>query len=940
MRFFSPGHKRERFLLSILLLILGITLTLSNGLRRWDLTLYDLFSTLHYQPAADDVLILAIDELSLREFGRWPWPRSLHARLIDKLRRGGVRVVGYDIIFSEPSRSNPENDLALAQSVRRNGRVILPVFHEREAGEGPLRLVMPLPELVRSAAGLGHVDVRLDADGVVRRALLQSGNQAMSYPALVLAMLELDNEQWRTRAEQRWGNGPVYVSFTGPPGHFASISVADFLQKDYPAEALRGKLVLVGVTALGLGDTVPTPVSVTSIPMPGVEFNANLLSGLINNTLIATVDVRWRVVAVIILALLPMLFYPLLTPRQSLATVIFLLGGLPAASLLLLHGLHLWFPPSSLLLVLALGYPLWAWRRLEEIIVLLFREKERARVILSSIGDGVIAMDTQGRVEYMNPVAENLTGFSREEARGRALQEVLSLRGDKNGQELDRLMEQCLLEKKVVTMQESAFVLNRRGKEYVVRLSAGILRKKSGRPQGVALSITDITRTHRMMQQMTYQATHDMLTGLPNRSLFYERMASILRRRSEDNTLAALIYLDLDQFKKVNDQIGHYGADQLLKRVGKRLLSCCGQKDILAHFGSDKFVIGLNRMADRDAVARFAERIHLELASPFTIQGQEVYISCTMGICLFPGDGEDVDDLLKNCDTAMYRAKGCGRGLHRFFTRAMHERIQERLEIEQQLRFAIERDELRIYYQPQVRAADGRLVGAESLLRWENKKYGAIPPSRFIPVAEECGLILPIGEWALREVCKQLRTWQEMGLPLIRVAVNLSSRQFLYGDIYAIVRGLIEEDALDPVFLELEITESMIMEDQEQAIELLGRLRELGVRISIDDFGTGYSSLSYLKHFPVDQLKIDQSFVRDIVHKPGDAAITEAIVTMGHGLGLGVIAEGVEDEKQLAILQGQECDEIQGYLFSRPLSAEQMTAYLLSHADNKYGHDE
>jgi len=932
MAFFSSGHTRERILLTILLLVLGIALTLSDGMKRWDLTLYDLFSTLHYQQPADDVLILAVDELSLREFGRWPWPRSLHARLIDKLRRGGARVVGYDIIFSEPSRDNPEDDRELAQAVRENGRVVLPVFHEREAGNGPLRLVLPLPELARSAAALGHVDVRLDADGVVRQALLQSGNFGKSYPALVLAMLEQSEHGWLARAKQRYGNGPVYVSFTGPPGHFTSISVADFLQKDYPAEAMRDRMVLVGVTALGLGDNVPTPVSVTSIPMPGVEFNANFLSGLINNTLITTVDESWRMGAVLLLALLPMLFYPLLSPRYGLAVVLLLLFSIPMASLLLLHGVHLWFPPSAMLVVLALGYLLWAWRSLEETILLLFREKERARVILSSIGDGVIAMDTQGKVEYMNPVAEKLTGYTLPEARGRALRDIFSTRGEDGGWDLVQLMEQCLAEKRIVTMQESAFVLNRQQQEYVVRISAGILRRKSGRPQGVALSITDITRTHRMMQQMTYQATHDMLTGLPNRSLFYERMASILRRRAEDGGQAALIYLDLDQFKKVNDQIGHYGADQLLKRVGKRLLSCCGEKDVLAHFGSDKFVVGLNRVVDRDGVARFAERIHDELSAPFTVQGQAVYISCTMGICLFPKDGDDVDELLKNSDTAMYRAKECGRGLHRFFTMSMNDRIRERLEIEQQLRNAIDRDELQIYYQPQVRASDGRLIGAESLLRWENRKYGAISPARFIPVAEECGLILPIGEWALRQVCKQLQVWRDMNLPMIRLAVNLSSRQFLYGNIYAIVRGLIEESEIEPAFLELEITESMIMEDQEQAIELLGRLKELGVRISIDDFGTGYSSLSYLKHFPVDQLKIDQSFVRDIAHKPGDAAITKAIVTMGHGLGLGVIAEGVEDEEQLAILRGQDCDEIQGYLFSRPLSADQMTAYLLSHA--------
>ena len=948
----STPHKRERFLLTVLLLVLGMALTLSDGLKRWDLTLYDLFSTVSFQKPSDDVLIIAIDELSLREYGRWPWSRRIHAELINKLTRGGARAIGYDVIFSEANRNDPDDDRALAAALARSGRVILPVFHEKMVGGGSLQLTLPLPELTRAAAGLGHVDAQLDPDGIVRRTLLESTGGGKQYPALVLAMLQLSAEKPTAfgqaingrdrevvkKIRQRYGEKPVYVSFTGPPGHFPAISFSDYLQADYPAEAVAGKLVLVGVTALGLGDSLPTPVSGKSIPMPGIEYNANLLSGLLNNTLIVPAAMQWRLTLVAVLALLPMLLYSLLTPRQSLFVVVLLFFLTLAAGLFLLHRLHLWFPPTALLIVLALSYPLWIWRRLEETIVQLFTEKERAQVILHSIGDGVIATDSTGRVDYMNPVAASLTGYSLAEARGRRLEEVFPAVSESEGHNLADIVERCLLEKRTVTLQESGVLVNRHNKEHVVRTSAGLLHTASGKAQGVVLGITDVTETHKMMQQLAYQATHDMLTGLPNRTLLYEHLTEIIRRTDPD-AVAAVFFIDLDQFKKVNDQIGHYGADQLLKRVGRRLQAHCGREDILAHLGSDKYVIVVDRIADTDAAAGFAGALLKELEPPFSLEGQDVYISCTIGICMYPGDGGDVDELLKNADTAMYRAKESGRNLFRFFSRSMNDRIRERLDIEQHLRAALDAEELEIYYQPQVRAIDGRLVGAESLLRWKNSEYGPVSPAKFIPVAEDCGLILPMGEWALRTVCRQIRSWQDVGLDPVRVAVNLSSKQFLYGNIYDIVRKTLQETALDPSFLELEITESLIMDDLAQSTRLIGELKELGIRVSIDDFGTGYSSLSYLKHFPVDQLKIDQSFIHDITDNASDKAITLAIITMAHGLGLGVIAEGVEHRDQLTILQRQNCDEIQGYFFSRPLSVEQMTNYLLNHSTYRGGQE-
>ncbi|HHD63075.1 MAG TPA: EAL domain-containing protein [Desulfobulbaceae bacterium] len=938
MNLFSSTHHRERFLLTLLLMVLGVAFTLSDGLKRWDLTLYDLFSTISYQDSSDTVLIIAIDENSLGKYGRWPWPRRVHASLINKLSEGGARAIGYDVIFSEANQYDPEDDVALADALARSKRVILPVFHEKVPGDGPLQLTLPLPMLMDAAAGLGHVDAELDPDGIVRRALLRSGSIGQGHPALVVSMLRLPgagdeaNDIGRQATiRTRYGDSPVYVSFTGPPGHFPAISFADFLQPDFPAEAVKNKFVLVGVTALGLGDSLPTPVSGKSIPMPGIEYNANLLSGLLNNTLIVPMAMKWRLLSAGLLALLPMLLYPFLSPRQSLFVVALLLFSTLSASLFLLHGAQIWFPPSAVLIVLGLSYPLWVWRRLEDTIVQLFREKERAQVILNSIGDGVIATDVSGRVEYMNPVAESLTGYPLSEARDRPLRDIFPVTSEDRRRDLTDIVERCLGEKQTITMQDNGFIVNRNDSEHAVRTSAGLLRNASGKAQGVVLGITDVTDTHKMMRQMAYQATHDLLTGLPNRSLLYDRLTQIIARAGEQKTLAAVFFIDLDQFKKVNDQIGHYGGDQLLKKVGARLRTCCSDDDILAHLGSDKFVIALNQVPDADNAARFADDLLRVLEAPFSMDGQDVYITCSIGICLYPKDGRDVDELLKNADTAMCRAKECGRNFYRFFSRAMNDRIHERLDIEQKLREALAGDELEIYYQPQVRARDGRLIGAESLMRWKNSEYGPISPARFIPVAEDCGLILPMGEWALQTVCRQAKSWQEVGLAPLRVAVNLSSKQFLYGNIYKMVSRALVETGLDPACLELEITESLIMEDLAQSTELLKELKQLGIRVSIDDFGTGYSSLSYLKHFPVDQLKIDQSFIHDIADKSGDEAITLAIITMAHGLGLGVIAEGVENQAQLAILRGQECDEIQGYFFSRPLSMEQMTQYQLEH---------
>jgi diguanylate cyclase (GGDEF)-like protein/PAS domain S-box-containing protein len=928
MKHRTSHHTRIRYLLTILLMTIGVALTWTDALKRWDNTLYDLFSTVSYQQAADNVLILAIDENSLTTYGRWPWSRAVHAALVNKLARGGAKAIGYNIFFIEKNNNDPAGDRALAQAISASKRVILPVFQEKPFPDAPLQLTLPIPLLQDAAAGLGHVNIEFDADGIVRHAFLNPVNLGKHrFPALVLAMLDLNGEKARLHSDYTLSGNDIFVSFTGPPGSFHSLSVADFLQKDFPAAVVQDKYILVGTTALGLGDKLPTPVSGES-PMPGIEYSANLLSGLLSSSLITPVSMTWRIALALIFALLPMVLYAYLSPRQGLIVILFLLAVILSVSLLLLREAHIWFPPSALLTVFALSYPLWIWKRLEDTVIQLFREKERAQVILHSIGDGVIATDIKGLVRYMNPVAESLTGFTLAEARQQSLRDIFPLTSEDQKRDLTAIVERCLKEKKIVSLKGNGFLVNRENRKHVVQTSAGLLSNKAGQAHGVVLGITDVTETHKMMRQMEYQATHDLLTGLPNRSLLHKKLQHIIERSEIQDSLTAVYFVDLDQFKKVNDQVGHHSGDQLLQTVGKRLQTCCGPNDILAHLGSDKYVIALQHVANRQAAAQFADRLASTLVPPFSMAGQKVFISCHIGICLFPEHGDNVDELLKNADTAMYRAKKADRDIYQFFSQSMNKEIEEHLDIEKKLRTALENDELQMVYQPQVLARNGQLIGAESLIRWTSPEDGPIPPGRFIPVAEDCGLILPMGEWTIRTACRQAKQWLDEGLPPFRIAINLSAKQFLYTDVYAIVAQALQDTRLPPQYLELEITESLIMEDIDHAIALLARLKELGTSIAIDDFGTGYSSLSYLKHFPVDQLKIDQSFVRDIENNSADRALTQAIITMAHGLELNVIAEGVESKAQLAILREQQCDEIQGYYFSRPLSVADMSSYL------------
>jgi diguanylate cyclase (GGDEF)-like protein len=429
-------------------------------------------------------------------------------------------------------------------------------------------------------------------------------------------------------------------------------------------------------------------------------------------------------------------------------------------------------------------------------------------------------------------------------------------------------------------------------------------------------------------EAVKFVATHDALTGLPNRVMFNQRLTHALAQAQRYGRRLAVLFIDLDRFKIINDTLGHESGDVLLREVAARLTDNLRTTDTVARLGGDEFVVLVEEVADPLYLAGVAQKLITALSAGFPLSGQEYHVTASIGVSTYPDDGEDQQTLLKNADIAMYRAKEQGRNSFQFYSAQMNVHSVERLSLESGLRRALERNELTLHYQPQVDIRRGHITGMEALARWQHPELGLVPPDKFIHIAEETGLIVPIGQWVLQTACELQRVWHGLGIPDVRVAVNLSPRQFVHGDLLKEVLRALEQTGCLASCLELEITEGMVMHNPQRAVALLNQLKEMGVRVAIDDFGTGYSSLAYLKRFPIDSLKIDRSFILDIPGDKDDAAITQAVIAMAHSLELKVIAEGVETREQFNFLRKYRCDEMQGYYFSKPLPADQATALL------------
>lgn len=588
---------------------------------------------------------------------------------------------------------------------------------------------------------------------------------------------------------------------------------------------------------------------------------------------------------------------------------------------------HLWW--AVLLLVgacLLFFFFVLRWMTFQRLMAANRSAKEAQRLasfVFQYAQEGIMITDAEGTILYVNPAFTAITGYTEEEVRGKNPRLLKSGRHD-------AFFYRQMWESVRRTGQWRGEIWNRRknGEIYPEWLTISAIKNEKGRITHYVAVFTDITERKRYEEQIKHQALHDPLTDLPNRRLFHDRLAHAIREAKETQRKVAVLFLDLDRFKNINDTLGHILGDELLRHVAKRLSSCVPREGVLARIGGDEFAVLLPALTARAEAERVAKDIVDRFTQPIALGERSLYVSISVGISLYPDDGDDCPTLIKNADMAMYCAKEEGGNRYRFFTPGMRLETVQRWQLENGMRQALELGELQLVYQPQVEAQTGRMVGVEALLRWHHPEQGVMSPATFIPLAEETGFIVPIGDWVLRTACAQAKAWQEAGLPPIRVAVNLSARQFQEGRLEATVRRVLAETGLEPQFLELEITEGIMMTNHTQTVEQLHRLKALGVKVAIDDFGIGYSSLGYLKKFPIDTLKIDKSFIRDCTDVPEDAAIVKAVIALAKNLNIPVVAEGVENPRQLAFLCVEGCDVIQGYLYSPPVSAEEVAELL------------
>lgn len=559
-----------------------------------------------------------------------------------------------------------------------------------------------------------------------------------------------------------------------------------------------------------------------------------------------------------------------------------------------------------------------------------FIEKNRSDITLNSISDAVISADMSGNVDYLNISAEKMTGWTREDAYGQQIAEVMCLINSVTREALRNPIEFVLSHNEPMVLAAGTILVRRDGREVAIEDSAAPIHDWDGKITGAVIVFHDVTAAQAMSMKMAYLAQHDFLTGLPNRLLLNDRILQAIAFGKRRNNHFAVLFLDLDNFKYINDSLGHETGDALLQSVAQSLLSCVRSSDTVSRQGGDEFVILLMEDKFGEKAALTAKKILTVMTAPHTIADHQLHVTTSIGISVYPGDGEDVEALIKNADTAMYHAKEKGRNNYQFFKNEMNVLAVERQVIEVNLRRALEHHEFVVYYQPKVNLATGKITGAEALVRWMHPDSGLELPGRFVEIAEDCGLILPIGRWMLQQVCAQIACWQKAGLRPIPISVNISALEFRRKDFLEEVRAIIDEAGILPGLLQLEITENVLMDDAKASVAILLDLKKMGILLAVDDFGTGYSSLSYLHQFPIDVLKIDQSFLHDMTVTTDNGIIVSAVIAMGKSLKLLVVAEGVESQEQLAFLRAQHCQEGQGFLFSKPVAAEQMANILVT----------
>jgi len=848
------------------------------------------------------------------------------------LRHPGIQALSFQRLVSDAGRASYE----AAAARRLPGFAITELIdgQQRVAGRRDMYNVVDYIEPVQGNAAAIGLDTAVTADQADARARSRATGAVAATGLLTLAQARRSHSAFLLLAPVYWQGAPLDT----PAQRQRAVigETAAVFQLDHLVETIlaRGGLIddpaiAFRLYATGSGDSGKVAYQHGAAPAP------ETLSGWLPGWLLADMakpisagfDLAgnpWHMVVTSV----PVPFY-----RGHNGSLYALLGGVLSS---LLASAYIWSVVSRQSAIERVAGERTAalqstnLRLAEDLALRVRTEKSlrlRERVIEVSTNAIVICSATAPdyAIEYVNPAFERITGYTPAEVVGRSLE---SMQGNSQDQQNMDEIRAALREQR----EGHALLRNYRkdGSGYWNDLFIAPVRDENDVLSHFVVAQYDISAVMRYEAELEFQAKHDALTGLANRTLLTARLDQAIDHAFEHGTQLWMVFIDLDRFKFVNDTLGHAAGDALLKTLALRLQAVARETDTLARVGGDEFVLLLSKLAERSECIAVLERIMETVSQPLLIQDREFFLTCSIGVASYPQDGDTAEILSKHADIAMYRAKESGRNSFQFYTPSMNERTLDRLRIEADLRHALDRDEFSLHYQPQVCMETGRVVGMEALLRWRHPVLGMIGPARFIGLAEELGLIIPIGAWVLRTACIQTKAWHDAGFAHLRVAVNLSARQFTQHALAQSVADVLHATGLAPRYLELELTESMVMGDVDHAITILRNLKALGLHISIDDFGTGYSSLSYLRRFPIDVLKIDQSFVNDITHDADDAAIVISIISLAHSLRLTVIAEGVETLEQLAFLRDHGCEQAQGYYFSRPLEVEQFTRLLQS----------
>ncbi|CCE08090.1 Diguanylate cyclase/phosphodiesterase with PAS/PAC and Chase sensor(S) [Bradyrhizobium sp. STM 3843] len=894
-------HLRPHVLVLIALLTVGVSgwhEVLRNGLS-------DLRLTWDKRQASSEIAIVAIDAHSIERIGVWPWPRALHAELLRQLMRAGAEQIAFDVDFSAPS--DPPSDQAFGDALQAaGGSVLLPAFRQPAAAGAPgaVHVNRPLPQFEANAWPV-LVNVTVCPDGRVRQYAFGEQLAGGLVPSMAAA---LTGRSFASDAS-------FLIDFGIDPASVPTISYVDVMNGD-PAKLalLKGKKVIVGGTALELGDRFSVPNGkIVSGPLLQALAAESMLQG---RTLQMTSNAVTLAGVVIILMMMIMSWRRLGAFWRVLLLVA--TSALVEAAALWLHARYAVVLDSSLLQLAILAYL--ATIALDEIDFrgLLRRVAEnRFQRIAMSLSDGLVCTDADGLITLWNPGAAAIFGYQADQIIG---QPFRTLCVDPDDAEALFAIRDAAWVAKLAPGGSVIEFDGRRNDGEVFRVEASVSAWQGADGLQYGAILRDVSLRNREAERIRYLAEHDALTGLFNRNTLQARLTVLLSAEDALSRDMALLVIGLDGFQQINDMLGQSYGDLVLRAVADRLTAEFGGQGLVARLSGDEFAVAVSYVTVGDTVAELAEHVARLFDAPLQAGPRQHHVKVSIGVAVHPEGGRTADELLSNGHLAFCRAKAIRRGRHVIFEETIRSELEARLTLEAELALAVERNEFELFYQPQVNLLDGRAIGAEALIRWRHPVRGLVPPAAFIPVVNTSALSETVASWVLQTACRQARTWELAGTP-VRIGVNLSPSQLHSGDLAAQVGSLLQDTGLSPALLELEVTEDILLHDEARALDIFKRIEALGVSIVFDDFGTGYASLSYLKKFRLDGLKIDRSFVFDLLTDADDAAIVGSTVSLSRQLGLMVIAEGIENQATADLLLRLGCEHGQGYFFGKPMPA-------------------